>query len=163
FLKTRYRVAHFIGENAVNRAAIVSQPAQISLQRAEISRLNHQLFVGLEIIDPTPVISPRKISGAHRRHLMEQAMVIARRQRIDRMKGKDLLVDDESRSAVTGEKHRDKNKPESFHQRIPTSLAVGTSGAGSRFPSLLFGQSGQSSCSSSGPKWLRSSCFWRSR
>src|SRR4029077_19835638 len=69
----------------------------------------------------------------------------------------------ESMRATAGEKHRDKNKPDSFHQRIPTSLADGTSGGGSCFPSPFFGQSGQSSCSSSGPKCVRSSFFWRSR
>src|SRR2546421_505747 len=29
FLETRYRLAHLIGENAVNRPTIVSEPAQI--------------------------------------------------------------------------------------------------------------------------------------
>src|SRR5437870_13802952 len=79
------------------------------------------------------------------------------------MIGKDLLVYDESRSAIAGEKKRDKNNPDSFHQRIPTSLADGTSGGGSCFPSPRFGQSGQSSFSNSGPKWLRSSFFCRMR
>src|SRR5256885_5291762 len=79
------------------------------------------------------------------------------------MIGKDFLVEDESGSAIAGEKHRDKNNPDSFHQRIPTSLADGTSGGGSCFPSPGFGQSGQSSFSNSGPKWLRSSFLCRRR
>src|SRR5205085_11065194 len=111
-------------------------------QRGDVSRLRHQLLLGLEIIDPTPWIPPRKISGTDRRHLMEKPMPIARRQRIGGMVGKDFLVQDESTSATAGEKHRDKNNPGSFHQRIPTSLADGTSGGGNCFPSPFFGQSG---------------------
>src|SRR6476659_10367260 len=94
---------------------------------------------------------------------MEQPLVIARRQRIMGMIRKDFLVYNESMRATAGEKHRDKNKPDSFHQRIPTSLPDGTSGGGSCFPSPGFGQSGQSSFSNSGPKWVRSSFLCRRR
>src|SRR5437868_2725355 len=163
FLKTRDGVAHLVGKDAVNRPAIVSQPAQIPLQRADISRLHYQLLIRFEVIDPTPLISPVKISGAHRGHLVKHPMLVARRQRIDGIIGKNFFVQDEPASADAREKHCNKCNPDSFHQRIPTSLADGTSGGGSCFPSPRFGQSGQSSFSNSGPKWLRSSLLCRRR
>src|SRR5205085_11980349 len=88
---------------------------------------------------------------------------VARSQRVDGIIVKNVFVEDERASANAREKHRNKSNPDSFHQRIPTSLAVGTSGGGSCFPSPRFGQSGQSSFSNSGPKWLRSSFLCRRR
>src|SRR5438270_158509 len=94
FLQACDGVADIVRKDAVNRAAIVSEPAQVPLQCRNVSRLYHQLFVRLEIIDPTGVIARGKISGTHRGHLVKPPMSIARRQRIGGGGGKDFLAYD---------------------------------------------------------------------
>src|SRR5205823_14990385 len=121
--------------------------APISLQRGGVSRLDYPLVIRFEVIGPAPLISPVQIGGAHRGHVGKHPIPVARRQRVDGIMVKNFCVQDEPTSATAGEKHRDKNNSDSFHQRIPTSLADGTSGGGSCFPSPGFGQSGQSSFS----------------
>src|SRR5207248_1839978 len=133
-----------------------------AIKRSTIDLLTAAL-IRFEIIDPTGVIARGKISGTHRGHLVKQPMSIARRQRIGGRGGKDFLIQNKRTNALAAEKQRDKKDPDSFHQCIPTSLADGTSGGGSCFPSPRFGQSGQSSCSNSGPKWVRSSFLCRRR
>src|SRR5438128_6779837 len=82
-LQTRNCVAHFIGEDAVNRSAVVSQPRQIPLQRADVSRLRDQLASGFEIIQRPPSMSPCKVGFVQSRAtLMQKSPFISRCQRI---------------------------------------------------------------------------------
>src|SRR5436853_1411287 len=60
-LQTRNRVAYLIGKDAVDRAAIIAQPRQIALQRANVSRLRDQLSARFEVIKRPPAMSRCKI------------------------------------------------------------------------------------------------------
>src|SRR6476659_9215259 len=71
-LETGDSETYLVRKNAIDPTTIVSAPLQIPLQCGDVSRLGHQLFVSLEIIDPTPAISVGIISRAHRRHLVKQ-------------------------------------------------------------------------------------------
>src|SRR5690348_17965669 len=70
-LKTGYGEAYLVRKHSIDPAAIVSQPLQIPLQRGDVRRVGHQLFVTLEIINPTPAIPVVIISRAHCRRSEE--------------------------------------------------------------------------------------------
>src|SRR6202022_3725262 len=86
-LQSRDSLAHFIGKDTVNRPAIIAEPRQIALQRADVGRLRNQLASGFEIIQWPPSISRREIGFVQRRSaLMQQSPVVARRQCVGVMK-----------------------------------------------------------------------------
>src|SRR5689334_4761872 len=109
-LKTGDSEAYLVRKQSIDPTAIVSELLQIPLQRGDISRVGHQLFVTLKIINPTPAISVGIISRAHCRHLVKQVLVIPRCERVNRTVGEDFLVQNEPLNAITGEQHYSQNK-----------------------------------------------------
>src|SRR6266480_2795234 len=86
-LQPRDRVAHSIGKDAVNRSAIITEPGQVALQRANVSRLRDQLASRHPVISRARTEARREIGfikgGAA---LMQQPPIVARRQDIIRVK-----------------------------------------------------------------------------
>src|SRR5689334_1707120 len=105
FLKTGDSETYLVRKYSIDSTAIVSKALQIPLQRGDVSRVGHQLFVTPKIINPTPAISVGIISRAHRRHLVKQVLVIPRCERINRMMGEDFLVQNERPNAIADEQH----------------------------------------------------------
>src|SRR5438876_10907702 len=96
-LQRRNRVAYLIRKDAVDRAAIVAQPRQVALQRADVSGLRNQLSARFEVIKRPPVMSWRKIGCINGGSaLMNETPLIAGSQSIGVMKKrpiKDYVVE----------------------------------------------------------------------
>src|SRR5438128_9286177 len=85
-LHPRDRIGHLCGKHAVNRAAIITQPAQSCLHRADITRIQNELFWGFEVVNPSPMISRSEICGVHTGSLMHRSPFVSLSQRIGRTK-----------------------------------------------------------------------------
>src|SRR5438270_548134 len=90
-LQARNGLAYVVGENAVNRPAIISEPCQIALQRAHVSRLRDQLSPGLEPVERTPR-SSGEIRLSQAPALMRQSQIVPRRQATGGMKKRSFVV-----------------------------------------------------------------------
>src|SRR5206468_10854810 len=77
FLQPRDGVAYLGSKYAVNGTAILAQPAQPGLHRAYASPFQNELFVGLEVVNPSPLIARRKVSRVYILPLMEQTVLVS--------------------------------------------------------------------------------------
>src|SRR5437870_12612183 len=76
-------VADLRGKNAVDRAAVVAEPAQLTLHRTNIRRLRYHLLRCFEIIKPARRIPLREIDGVYFAGMMQQAPFVSRGERIN--------------------------------------------------------------------------------
>jgi len=67
----------------IDGTAVITQSAQLRLHGTHISRLHNELFVGLEIVTPSPFVAWRKIGGVYSFALMNKSPLVALCQRID--------------------------------------------------------------------------------
>src|SRR6266513_6190860 len=110
-LKTRNCGTNLWRKDAVNRTAIIAEPAQCGLHFADITRLHNQLLRSLKIIIKTPTISWCEVGGGHRTPLMQQSPFVSLRQRID---GTKTIIVPCLRCGCTESKNESESHP--FHK-----------------------------------------------
>src|SRR5205809_678274 len=77
FLQARDSLAYLGSKYAVDGTAIIAKPAQRGLHRSNISRLHDELFVSLEVVNPSPLVPWRKVSRVYIFPLVEQTVFIS--------------------------------------------------------------------------------------
>src|SRR6476469_2412085 len=91
FLHSSNGVAHFRRKNAIDLSAIIAKPPEVPLQGPDVGRLIHQVVAAFQIIERPPMITWRRIRRIDDETLVNEAERIPSRQRIVRMKDKDVL------------------------------------------------------------------------
>src|SRR5438067_8662964 len=135
--------------NAVNRPAIITEPRQIALKRANIGRRCDQLPAALEIVKRPPYVARRKVSVVHcGAALMEKPPFIPRSKRIFGMKKWPVeeYVLKVGAGSERAQHNAKQNQDRLFHDYLVLigALPKGRSGGGNCFSSMAFGgQSGQ--------------------
>src|SRR5205814_5193984 len=82
----RDRVGYFRRKYAVDRAAVVTEPAQRGLHCADITRLHNQLLRSLKVVKEARMISWCEVRGVHNGVLMKQTPFVSLGQWIGRTK-----------------------------------------------------------------------------
>src|SRR6266481_1696005 len=76
FLKPCNGIAYVWGKYTIDGTAVITQPAQLRLHGTDISRLHNELFAGLEVVTPSPLVAWRKIGGVQTLPLMNKSPLV---------------------------------------------------------------------------------------